>query len=57
MFRVLFQPSPGDHDTVSTVSGWTGTAFPAQPRSQQVAVQVSLIPNTVDTVLWAPDDG
>ena len=27
------------------------------PRSQQVAVTVSLIPDTVDTVLWAPDDG
>ena len=27
---------------------------PAQPRSRQVAVQVSLMP---DTVLWAPNDG
>ena len=28
----------------------------AQPRSRQVAVQVSLMPDTVDKVLWAPDD-
>jgi len=28
-----------------------------QPRSRQVAVQVSLMPDTVDTVSWAPDDG
>jgi hypothetical protein len=28
-----------------------------QPRSRQVAVQVSLMPDTVDTVLWVPDDG
>jgi len=30
---------------------------PAQPRSRQVAVTVSVMPDTVDTVSWAPDDG
>ena len=30
---------------------------PVQPRLRQVAVQVSLMPDTVDTVLWASDDG
>jgi len=63
IFRVVFYPSSGAHDTVSTVSGtnetctatccergWTGNAVPVQPRSQQVAVQVSLMPDTVDTV-------
>jgi hypothetical protein len=59
MFRVVFLPSSGAHNTVSTVSGinetcergWTGTVAPVQPRSRQVAVQVSLLPDTVDTVL------
>ena len=32
-------------------------AVPIQPRPRQVAVTVSLMPDTVDTVLWAPDDG
>jgi len=31
--------------------------FPIQPCSQQVALHVSLMPDTVYTVLWAPDDG
>jgi len=57
MFRVVFHPSSGAHNTVSTVPGinetctatcckhvWTG-------RSQQVAVQVSLMQETVDVVL------
>ena len=30
---------------------------PIQSRSRQVAVTVSLMPNTVDAVIWAPDDG
>ena len=35
--------------TAQRVSG--GTALPAQPRRRQVAVQVSLMPDTVDAVL------
>jgi len=48
-FRVVFHPSSGAHNTVSTVSEtfWL--------RSRQVAVQVPLMPDIVDTVLWAPD--
>jgi len=33
---------------------WMGT--PNQSRSRQVAVTVSIIPDTVATVIWAPDD-
>jgi len=64
MFRVIFHPSSGAHNAVSTVSGinetstatcrerrWAVTAVPTQPRSQQIAVQVSLMPDTVDTAL------
>jgi len=42
---------------VSVWLGWSGIRVadwartPAQPRSRQVAVQVSLMPDTVDTVL------
>ena len=62
MFRVVFHPSSGAHNTVSTVSGinktFTATCREsAQPHSRQVAVKVLLMPDTVDTVLWAPDDG
>ena len=62
MFRVVFHPSSGAHNTASTVAGindpctatcrehgWAGV--PTQPLSRQVAVQVSLMPDTVDTVL------
>ena len=47
-------PSSGAHNTERD---WMGTAAPIQPRSRRVAVTVSLMPDTVDTVLWAPDDG
>jgi hypothetical protein len=33
------------------------TAVPIQSRLRQVAVTVSIMPDTVDTVIWAPDDG
>ena len=56
MFRVLFHPSSGAHNTVSTVSGII-EAVTTTCREWQVAIQVSLMPDTVDTVLWAPDDG
>ena len=39
---------------------WTwldGNSIPVQSRSRQVAVTVLLMPATVDTVIWAPDDG
>ena len=62
MFRVEFHPSSGAHNTVPIVSGINETCtatcrgrdrtrVPIQPRSRQVAVQVSLMPDTVDTVL------
>ena len=63
MFQVVFHPPSGAHNTASTVSvinetvtatcrecGWMGTV-PVQPCSRQVAVMVSLKPDTVDTVL------
>jgi len=37
---------------VASVTGWELI----QPRSRQITVTVSLMPDTVDTVLWAPDD-
>ena len=37
--------------------GCTRTSIPIEPRARQVAVTVSLMPDTVDTVLWAADDG
>ena len=69
-FGWYLHPSSGAHVTVSTVSGisktvtatcrerdWTGTAVPVQSRSRHVAITVLLMPDTVDTVTWAPDDG
>ena len=35
----------------------TPEPVPIQPRSRQVAVTVSIMPDTVDTGIWAPDDG
>jgi len=66
MFQVVFHPLSGARNTVSTVSGiietWTATCrergwTDVQPRSRQVAVTVSLMPDTVVTVLRAPDNG
>jgi transcriptional regulator of nitric oxide reductase len=55
MFRVAFHPSQGAHDTVSAVSGISETVLlpvvNVVGRKQQVAVTVSLMPHTVDTVL------
>ena len=45
---------------VVPVLSWTwleGSWVPVQSRSRQVAVTVLLLPNAVDTVTWAPDDG
>ena len=39
---------------VVRVTGWE--LVPIQSRSRQVAVKVSIMPDTVDTVIWAPDD-
>ena len=39
---------------VLSVNGWE--PVPVQSRSRQVPVTVSLMPDTVDTVIWAPDD-
>jgi len=36
---------------------WMGTAVSIQWRSRQVAVTVTVMPDTVDTVTWAADDG
>jgi len=52
MFRVVFLPSSGAHNTVSTVSGISETVTGiCRERSW------TEMPDTVDTVLWAPDDG
>jgi hypothetical protein len=69
-FRWYLHPTSGAHFTVSTASGisktlttkfyerdWTGTAVPLQSRSWKVAVKVLIMPDAVDTVTWAPDDG
>ena len=50
MFRVAFHPTSGAHITVSTVSGINETVT-ATCSSRQVAVTVSLMPDTVDTVI------
>jgi len=60
MFRVVFHPLSGAHNTVSTASGINENCTATcreRLYSRQVAVTVSLMPDTVDTVLWAPDDG
>jgi len=54
MFRVVFQPLSGAHIATCRERGWTGNAI--QPRSRQVAVTVSMMPEAVDLVLRAPDD-
>jgi len=67
-FGWFLHPSSGAHITLSTVSGiietvtvtchecdWMGT--PIQSHSRQVTVTVLLMPDTVDTVICAPDDG
>ena len=58
-FVWYFHPSSGDYITVSTVSGITetGSYLSWSWRSLQVAVMVSIMPDTVDTVIWAPGDG
>ena len=57
IFRVVFHQSSGAHSTVSTASGINETCCElCQPRSHQVPIQVSLISDTVHTVLCAPDD-
>jgi len=57
-FGWYFHPSSGAHNTVFTVSGIIETITATiQSRPRQVTVMVSLMPNTVNTVLWAPDDG
>jgi len=62
-FGWYLHPSSGAHVNVSTASGtienvtaicterdWMGTAVPIQSRSRQLAVTVSIMPHTVDTV-------
>jgi len=46
----------GSHHCIYSVWHYWGT-IPIQPRSWQVAVTVSIMPVTVDTVIWAPDNG
>ena len=52
-FGWYFHPSSGVYNTVSTVSGITETvtATCRERGSRQVAVTVSVMPDTVDTVL------
>ena len=42
---------------VTNVTGRELVPVPVQSRSRKVAVTVVLMPNAVDTVTWAPDDG
>ena len=60
MFRAVFHPSSAAHNTVSTVSGINETVTATcrerawmgyQPRSRQVAVHFSLMPDTVEKML------
>jgi hypothetical protein len=63
-FVWYLHPSSGSHITVPIASGISvagnvtcresGTS---QPRSRQVTVTVTLMPEAVDTVIWAPGDG
>jgi len=67
-YGLYLHPSSGAYVPVSTACGisktvtatcrecdWTGT--PVQSRSRQVAVTVLLMPDALDTVTRAPDDG
>ena len=57
-FGWFLYPSSGARNTVSTVSGIDETVTATcHERSRQVAVTVSIMPDTVETVLRAPDDG
>ena len=59
-FVWYLHPSSGAHVTVSTASGIGKTvtkSVPVQSRSRQFAVTVLPMPDAVDTVAWAPDDG
>jgi hypothetical protein len=60
-FGLYLHPSSGAHVTVSAASGIcetvTATCSELQSRSRQAAVTVLQMPDAVDTVTWAPDDG
>jgi hypothetical protein len=61
-FWWYLHPSSGAHVTVSTASGIIKTVtgrelVSVQSRSRKVAVMVILMPDAVDTVTLAPDDG
>jgi len=60
MFRVVSPPIiRGSCHCIHNMS-WTwldGNTVPIQSRSWQVAVTVLLMPDAVETVTWAPDDG
>ena len=71
MFRVVFPPIiRSSYHCIYSIWTWldgnshsatfmTGSSngFSNTRRSRQVAVTVSIMPDTVDTVVWAPDDG
>ena len=61
MFRVVFHPSSGAHNTVSTVSGINETVTATccfRPTTFTTGSStVSLMPDTADTVSWALCDG
>jgi hypothetical protein len=59
MFRVISPPIiRSSHHCIHSIWTWReGTPGPVQSRSRQVAVTVTLMPDAVDTVTWAPDDG
>jgi len=59
LFKSVNCSTSGDHSTVSTVSdiNETGIATCRERGRTSSHVQVSLKPDTVDTVSWDPDDG
>jgi len=50
MFRVVFRPLPGAHNTGIKETS-TATCRERTGSSRQVAVTVSIMPDTVDTVI------
>ena len=59
MFRVVSPPiiRSSYHCIYSIWHYWDRYCYLSRTRSRQVAVTVSIMPDTVDTVIWAPDDG
>ena len=52
-YRFSYKKWTGSTVAVRSTRTWD----PIQPRTRQVAVTISIMPDTVHTVMWAPDDG